>query len=310
MNDRSNQHVPALSIAAVERDTGLSKDTLRVWERRYNYPQPGRDSFGERLYPTDQVEKLRVVKRLMDLGHRPGKIIGLDIDELQQLAEVSNAGTRTAATLKGSEDLQELLEMIKRHDVEGFRRAMSQVVLRIGIQRFVSEIVAPLTAMVGDAWARGYLEIFEEHLFTESIQILLRNAINTIPVPGSRPRVLLTTLPGELHGLGLLMAEAVFSLEGAKCISLGTQTPIWDIALAATTQRVDVVALSFSACQSGASLIDSLMDLRHKLPLNTEIWCGGASIVLQRKAIAGVRVMSNLNSIPEVLAEWRAVHGH
>jgi DNA-binding transcriptional MerR regulator len=39
------------SIAAVERDTGIGKDTLRVWERRYGFPQPGRDSFGERSYP-------------------------------------------------------------------------------------------------------------------------------------------------------------------------------------------------------------------------------------------------------------------
>lgn len=29
-----------LSIAAVERDTGLTKDTLRVWERRYGFPTP------------------------------------------------------------------------------------------------------------------------------------------------------------------------------------------------------------------------------------------------------------------------------
>ncbi|MGA0116507.1 MAG: MerR family transcriptional regulator, partial [Burkholderiales bacterium] len=31
------------NIAAVERDTGLSKDTLRVWERRYGFPAPVRD---------------------------------------------------------------------------------------------------------------------------------------------------------------------------------------------------------------------------------------------------------------------------
>ncbi len=65
---------PGLPIAAVERDTGLSKDTLRVWERRYGFPQPTRDANGERVYPSEQVEKLRLLKRLMDQGHRPGKI--------------------------------------------------------------------------------------------------------------------------------------------------------------------------------------------------------------------------------------------
>jgi len=60
-----------LSIAAVERDTGLSKDALRIWERRYGFPTPQRDGSGERAYPLEQVEKLRIVKRLMDGGHRP-----------------------------------------------------------------------------------------------------------------------------------------------------------------------------------------------------------------------------------------------
>ena len=58
---RHTDAVRLLSIAAVERETGLSKDTLRVWERRYGFPTPGRDPFGERIYPIDQVERLRVV---------------------------------------------------------------------------------------------------------------------------------------------------------------------------------------------------------------------------------------------------------
>ncbi len=74
MNDRSRQAGITLSIAAVERDTGLSKDTLRVWERRYGFPAPGRDSLGERAYTLSEVEKLRIVKRLLDAGHRPGRI--------------------------------------------------------------------------------------------------------------------------------------------------------------------------------------------------------------------------------------------
>ena len=55
-----------LSISAVERDTGLSKDTLRVWERRYGFPTPERDAIGERAYSLEQVEKLRIVNEEMN----------------------------------------------------------------------------------------------------------------------------------------------------------------------------------------------------------------------------------------------------
>ena len=77
----------SVSIAAVERDTGIGKDTLRIWERRYGFPTPGRDAFGERSYPLDQVEKLRVIKRLLDQGHRPGRIVALPMETLMRLSQ-------------------------------------------------------------------------------------------------------------------------------------------------------------------------------------------------------------------------------
>ena len=52
-----------IGIAAVERDTGLGKDTLRVWERRYGFPKPERDAQGERAYPLAQVQRLRLLRR-------------------------------------------------------------------------------------------------------------------------------------------------------------------------------------------------------------------------------------------------------
>ena len=46
-----------------------------MWERRYGFPKPGRDDNGERQYTVADVGKLRAIKRLMDVGMRPGKII-------------------------------------------------------------------------------------------------------------------------------------------------------------------------------------------------------------------------------------------
>ena len=45
------------NITAVERDTGLSKDLLRMWERRYGFPAPQRDQHGERVYSVADVER-------------------------------------------------------------------------------------------------------------------------------------------------------------------------------------------------------------------------------------------------------------
>ena len=297
-----------LSISAVERDTGLSKDTLRVWERRYGFPKPLRDAFGERIYPLEQVDRLRAIRRLMDIGHRPGKIIGLEMAELQALADTSTgsaSGNRSDAERDNNPDILELMAMSKSQDIEELRRQLGQRLLRLGLARFVTEVVAPLTQKIGEAWSRGQMEIYEEHLYTESMQVVLRNAISTIPQPGNRPRVLLTTFPSEPHGMGLLMAEALLALEGCRCVSLGTQTPIWDIVLAATAQEIDVVALSFSPVMNPNQVIDGLNELRAKLPRSIEIWAGGRCPILLRRPPPEIRVVSEFSDLAAALSDWR-----
>lgn len=76
------------------------------------------------------------------------------------------------------------------------------------------------------------ISIRQEYLYTESVQALVRQGLaGHAGAPGA-PRVLLTTPPGELHTLGILMVEALMTLEGATCISLGEQTPLPEIASA------------------------------------------------------------------------------
>jgi MerR family transcriptional regulator, light-induced transcriptional regulator len=310
MIDRRAADPLKVSIAAVERDTGLSKDTLRVWERRYGFPSPARDPLGERCYSLEEVDKLRAVKRLMDQGHRPGKLIDHSIEQLRQLAEhAALAAPRAEPSGEPGEDLQAYLDLIKSHRVEELRRQLSQAVLRLGLARFVTDVVAPLNEQVGEAWTRGAFEIFEEHLYTESIQVVLRNAINTIPRPGSRPPVvLLTTFPQEPHGIGLLMVESIFALEGCRCISLGVQTPVCDIVRAAQAQAVDIVALSFTACMNPNQTVEGLAELRGKLAPSTEIWAGGACPVLYRRPPEQVRTLRHLGDIGAAMADWRGTH--
>lgn len=305
MNRIETSETPALNISAVERDTGLSKDTLRVWERRYGFPKPDRDANGERLYPAPQVARLRLLRRLIDLGHRPGRLIGLSGEAIEALAiqaEQRPPDTRAAAS---PVNLHELLETIRSHRIAELRAALSQWTMKIGLEGLVMQVIAPMNVLVGDCWARGELEVYEEHLYTEAVQAVLRTAITSLPGGQGGPRVLLTTFPGEVHGLGLLMAETLFALDGAQCASLGTQTPIWDIALAANSHQTDIVALSFSACSNINQVGDGLRELRGKLPAQIEIWAGGHGPALRRKLPAGVSVITELSEIRTALAAWR-----
>lgn len=299
-----------LSITAVERETGLSKETLRVWERRYGFPAPVRDSLGERAYSLPQIEKLRVVKRLMDAGHRPGRLVPMSVDELHRLGEHSGDARRAQDGPGAGAELQSLLALLRGHEVGQLRGELRQALVRLGLGAFVTEVMAPLNAMVGEAWMRGQLEIFQEHIYTETAQAVLRAGVHSLPaaLAQQRPRVLLSTLTGEPHGLGLLMAEALFAAEGAQCFPLGTQTPVWDLVLAAQAFRADLVALSFTGCMNPNKVVEALAELRAKLAPTIEVWVGGSAPVLQRRPSPGVAALTSLLELPDALRRWRTAH--
>jgi hypothetical protein len=148
---------------------------------------------------------------------------------------------------------------------------------------------------------------------------VLRHAIASLtrsPVPQG-PKVLLTTVPQEQHSLGLLMVEALLALEGCTCVSLGTQTPLTDIAQAALAHRADVVALSFSNLHKAAVVQTSLRELRAQLPATTALWVGGACTALHQWPLPGISAVQHLSGLhpcgavaPRPLTEGRIGHAH
>lgn len=292
-----------VNIAVAERETGLGKDTLRVWERRYGFPRPVRDAHGDRAYPRDQVERLRQIKRLLDLGHRPGRIVGATDEELRQLAvDAPRAALSEPADAVCPEDeFQPELDALRSHDVTGLRRLLSQRLARNGLERMITETLPRLNRAVGDAWSNNRLAIYEEHLYTEQLKSLLRQAIGALPPGTQPPRVLLGTVPGEQHVLGLLMVEALLALRGIQVVSLGAQTPLGDLAAAARAHRADIVALSFSSAFPARQLAPVMKQLRGLLPAETGLWIGGAGCRRYAGAIAGVEHLADFGDIDRLL---------
>lgn len=350
MDKTTPAHRPLMmSIAAVERDTGLSKDTLRVWERRYEFPLPGRDAQGERTYPLDQVEKLRLIKRLLDVGHRPSRVVALSVDDLTALSErtadaqgLSGPTRRRGRPTAPSVDMQattvelgraralqppvmvaadpalscgslwadRCLALAELNEPVALQHELRLRLNQLGLQAFIEELAAPLIITIGSGWLRGRVQVFQEHWVSHCLQQCLHAAIQSMPMPmpGSAPRVLMSTLPGEHHSMGLLMVEAWLTMEGARPINLGPQTPAWDLLMACQTYQADVLALSFSSYAPPHLITDGLADLRSKLPATTELWVGGGHPLLQRRPPTGVRVFSDVASLGEGVSQWRRAH--
>lgn len=292
----------SLPINAVERETGLNKDLLRMWERRYGFPAPLRDDNGDRLYPPEQVEKLSLLRRLLDQGHRPGRLMKMDEAELRELA--APAASQLAQPEAGSAQA-ELITLLGKHDVAAIQHHLHIQQTRQSLRDFVCNYLADANRAVGDAWMHGQISIAEEHLYTEQVTRVLRQLMQNLPVGTRAPRCLLTTVSGELHGLGLLMVEAILRLAGCNPVNLGPNLPLLEIAAAAKAHRCDVVILSYSAAYPANEIAKTIQDVKMMLPDNTALWCGGAGVRLLRRKPAGVQLTPDMADLEQTLADWQ-----
>jgi MerR family transcriptional regulator, light-induced transcriptional regulator len=286
-------------VADAERVTGVARATLRIWERRYGFPQPVRDARGERCYDAPQLRKLQLLGVLVGRGHRPGRLIALESAALEALLK-----EKSTAAAAGEAD--PLLDILRSSDPQAVNAFLQEQLAAEGLRTFALRTAPALLGRVGEAWGRGALQIHEEHFFSEAMQRALRTAIAGLPPMegATRPRVLLATLEGEHHGLALLLLEAVLRLEGCLCLPLGINLPGAQAAAAASAMRADVVAVSFSVAFNPRSVPADLRALRALLDAGVELWAGGANSGLARD-VPGVQRFAALDAVPQAVAAWR-----
>ncbi len=290
----SNGQLPDLAISAVERQTGLTKDALRVWERRYGFPSPIRNEHGERLYSSSQVDKLRVLKRLIDRGFRPSSLVKRTHKELRSILATSVA----ADDSKFDPTVNTILEYLRGGDILGLKRFATRLLAEQGAERFVVETGANLLRQLDIEWARGNLEVFEEQGLAQAISALLRNALqSTSTEPRTLKQVLTTTLPDDPQALGIVLAEALLTLRGVECISLGMQTPLRDIVLAGERLHVDAVVLAVGTEFAAERCIGDLRELRMRLPETLPIWVVTANAAVLRAVNPGVWAVPSLQEL-------------
>jgi DNA-binding transcriptional MerR regulator/methylmalonyl-CoA mutase cobalamin-binding subunit len=282
------------SIGVIERDTGIGRDTLRVWERRYGFPDPARNAKGERVYPETQLRRLQRIRRLLDRGMRPGKLLPLSEEALDRL----EARLQPAAAERLDETVREILDAIRSADAWQVESLLRRHYQQQGMQAFITGTVVPLLRRVGELWIGGKLQVFQEHFLTGQLIRFLNTEITTMQKSAGKPLVVLATLPGEEHTLGLLMLTAMLSTRGISVINLGGEVPMDQIGRAAAQFQADIVGLTFSGAYQYRNIHQHILELRKLLADDMDIWIGGEGVCRLRKLPAGITRFSSLEGLP------------
>lgn len=276
------------SIGELAEETGLSPDTIRVWERRYGRPVPIRLPSGHRRYTQATVSWLRRVAEALSLGHRPAKVVRMPDDELDALLVLRDpVDDQTTSAIIG---------LVATGDREALYRALTAERAARAPLAFIEEVAVPLARAVGREWVDGRLDVRHEHLFSEALEAELRRVRESLP-EGDGPVILLTTLAGERHSIAIHMAAVAAKLAGARPAVIGCDTPDEQIAQAAREHGAAYVALSVSLATGGVETDRRLARLRVLLDDGVALIVGGAGARGVRRGPRGIEYLSSFGEL-------------
>ncbi len=287
-----------LSIGDLADATGIAPDTIRVWERRYGRPKAIRLPSGHRRYTPDDVRWLRRIAEALSHGHRPSKVVHLseqDLDEL--LAPVPESPAERGR-------LQRQLDLLRAYRLTDLHQDLAKDLDKLGVPAFIQTRLGPLLTAVGRAWSDGEVSVRHEHLLTQMAKDLLRGIRQSLPRARSGPLLVLTTLPGELHDLGIQMVGVAAQLGGVRTHLLGPDTPLEEVVATVNGTEARGVAISVSLATGGIQTDRLLADLRQLLPPEVRLVVGGAGARGVRRGPRGVEYAKDWDALDAWLGDF------
>ena len=260
-------------------------ETLRTWERRYGFPAPvDRIDSGHRRYPLDSVERLRLVVRALELGHKPSIVLPASPTTLHDLLALASSESGEDTRREQRRDnrpargnfVERCLHYVRRLDGEGLVLELEHAWNDFGSMEFLSSCLGPFLRALGDCWDRGDVEVGHEHFASEYVREFLSTHWRPMSTRSDGPRVVCAALSGEEHVLGLHMAAMALSLAGARVVFLGANTPVDDVVRTVGEQSADAVALSAALGTNRKALDRNVRALVRALPRGIPVVVGGA----------------------------------
>ena len=247
-------------IHRVARLTGLSKDVIRVWERRYGLVKPSRSSNRYREYSDGEVALLRFVKAQMEQGATIGTLAAEGHDSL--IARMRIATPVSAEEQKPHERLlDDLIGSLDPLDKAGFERRLNGAVAVIPFEEAVQRILLPLQRRIGELWHQGRFNTAVEHYVTKIVQQKLFSVMNQLPVNEFGPRVLIACPEGETHEIGAQAVAYIAATKGCHVYYLGPNLPSSDLMTFCEKIKPDLVLLSLTDVKEEAAALQQLKEL-------------------------------------------------
>lgn len=301
------------TIAAVATRTGLSRDVLRVWERRYKAVEPDRTNGGQRLYSDEQLARFVLLAQATRNGRSIGSIASLPTIDLERILAEDEAALKERRTsvppprAETSAFSDAIVDRAFAHtlalDGASLDVELRLALARSGFPKLLEQTIPALMRRIGDAWMEQRLSISHEHVASAVVLSILLEAIRSFPERSGTPRLLVATPAGEQHVIGAALIAAAAAVDGWRILFLGADMPAAELVGAADS--VHAVALSIVLANNAESAIKEIHTVRSALPSSIPLFVGGAAAVRLSSSLtkSGVRVFHDIAEARQALSE-------
>ena len=270
MSAESDSPTATYPMRVVTRMTGLSAERLRAWETRHRAVMPLRTDGGSRRYTETDVERLLLLRKATEAGHRIGDLAALELDSLRERFGGEEAGPAGR--------FDEMIAAVDALDAPKLRVLLEERARALDPVRFAFDEVLPLAFEIGQRWIEGLTSVAAEHRATNVLRSILVEAVENGPVDALGPRVVFAAPSGERHDLGVLAAAIAARSFGAQPLFVGADVPVDDLVEATKDARAEALALGFVVTPTDE--VESILRaVRRALPDEIALWIGGQGIV-------------------------------
>jgi MerR family transcriptional regulator, light-induced transcriptional regulator len=268
-------------IHRVAKLTGLSKDVIRVWERRFGLLKPTRGANRYRNYSDEDVTLLRFLKEQLDAGSSIGELAKLGREELLGRARAS-APRVSFVDNTFSRLLRELLSALNPFDRVIFEKRLNGAVAVVPFEEALHGILLPLQEQVGQLWHEGHVNVALEHYVTKQIQQKIFSAMNQLPVAEFGAKVIVACPPGEEHDIAALAVAYRCRVRGCRVYYLGANVPIVSLTNLCDKVTPDLTIISFPLALPEANAAALVQSLTHEVVPVSRLAVGGHGALAMR----------------------------
>ena len=268
-------------IRYVAQQTGLSTHVIRIWEKRYQAVVPQRTESNRRMYCENDVERLRLLKTAVKVGHSISQIAGLSAEELMQLVKLDGpdapevSPAREPGSLDSTYFYDRSLSAVLNFDARGLESALDRAAVHLSKMELIKAVIGPLCRKIGELWEQGKLKVINEHMTSSVLHSLLWNMLRSAEVSETSPKIIIATPAGHQHELGALSIAIIACEADWQSLYFGPGLPAEEIAAAVAYANARAVALSITYNENSHQLNLEVKKLRRYLGDDITIFVGG-----------------------------------